>query len=320
MTGVQTCALPISGEGERSGGAGAGEDGGILYDQRRERAKYGRQRAGEEQDARRVYRADEEDGRGGRVCLAAVRRLCSARRNGSSSPPRWRSSLKRFPQLRKECLEQDVHAPPPKDRRATEVRTPASSRPFSDSPSSSTDAFPTYDNQHLPSLSRERNRLTLRAYLRSLLANPVLGSSGAFQSFLVESPIRLGEKEMRDVEVREEMDRIREEEARSFRVEVEDRVAELEGYLRGFREELVKSDGLTRVFGTIRQTDNILDLPIEYRKVIEWARISYVPLDLALFARADTRPLAASPQPSTNSSSAPTTRPPSSPSSNACTA
>lgn len=125
---------------------------------------------------------------------------------------------------------------------------------------------------------------------------------------------------MRDVEVREEMDRIREEEARSFRVEVEDRVAELEGYLRGFREELVKSDGLTRVFGTIRQTDNILDLPIEYRKVIEWARISYVPLDLALFARADTRPLAASPQPSTNSSSAPTTRPPSSPSSNACTA
>ena len=72
------------------------------------------------------------------------------------------------------------------------------------------------------------------------------------------------------------MDRIREQEAMSFKSEVEERVEELEGYLRGFREELVKNDGLSRVFGTIRQTENVEDLPIEYRKVIEWARISCV--------------------------------------------
>lgn len=126
----------------------------------------------------------------------------------------------------------------------------------------------------MPSLSRERNRLTLRSYLRTFLMNPILSSSSAFQSFLLESPINLTRLEMEDVDIREEMDKIREEEVRSFRNEVEERVNELEGYIRGFREELVKSDGLTRVFGTIRKTERIDDLPVEYKKVIEWARIS----------------------------------------------
>lgn len=74
--------------------------------------------------------------------------------------------------------------------------------------------------------------------------------------------------------IREEMDRIREQEMKSFRAEVEERVEELEGYLRTFREELVKHDGLSRVFATIRQTERAQDLPVEYRKVMEWARIS----------------------------------------------
>ena len=149
--------------------------------------------------------------------------------------------------------------------------------PTTSSPLASTDDLhdsPTYDMTHMPSLARERNRLTLRAYLRTILVNPVLAASGAFQSFLLESPVQLHPSEVRDVEIREEMDRIREEEARSFRAEVEGRVAELEGYLRGFREELVKSDGLSRVFATIRHTADVQDLPIEYRKVMEWARIS----------------------------------------------
>ena len=93
----------------------------------------------------------------------------------------------------------------------------------------------------MPTLSRERNRLTLRAYLRTLLANSVLSASDAFQSFLLETPIQLSSTEIRDVQIREEMDRIREEEVRSFRVEVEERVEELERHLRGFREDLVKS-------------------------------------------------------------------------------
>ena len=103
-----------------------------------------------------------------------------------------------------------------------------------------------------------------------------MSSSAAFQTFLLESPISLSPKEEHDILIRDEMDRIREQEANSFKAEVEERVEELESYLRGFREELVKHDGLSRVFGTIRKTEHVEDLPIEYRKVIEWARISCV--------------------------------------------
>ena len=194
-------------------------------------------------------------------------------------------------QLRKECVDEKVSNPPPKDRRSVDLRAGASpdlsprpsmdsgAPPFASTSSSAASTTTTtpplaFDPAHVPSLARERNRLTLRAYLRSILANPVLASSDAFQSFLLESPIEMNPKEQQDVLIREEMDRIREQEMRSFRAEVEERVEELEGYLRKFREELVKHDGLSRVFGTIRRTENVQDLPIEYRKVMEWARIS----------------------------------------------
>lgn len=188
------------------------------------------------------------------------------------------------PQLKKECIEEDVKAPPAKDRRSTDMKqapsSPDSSAQASPRPSLTGDDSPSqpptpvFDPNHVPSLARERNRLTLRAYLRSLLSNPVIASSDAFQSFLLESPIQLTPGEEQDVLIREEMDRIREQEMKSFRAEVEERVEELEGYLRKFREELVKHDGLSRVFATIRRTERVDDLPVEYRKVMEWARIS----------------------------------------------
>ncbi|KAG0659904.1 hypothetical protein C6P46_004844 [Rhodotorula mucilaginosa] len=203
-----------------------------------------------------------------------------------------------------ECVDEKVSNPPPKDRRSVDLRAGASpdlsprpsmdsgAPPFASTSSSAASTTTTtpplaFDPAHVPSLARERNRLTLRAYLRSILANPVLASSDAFQSFLLESPIEMNPKEQQDVLIREEMDRIREQEMRSFRAEVEERVEELEGYLRKFREELVKHDGLSRVFGTIRRTENVQDLPIEYRKVMEWARISLASTIYQLFLGSD---------------------------------
>ncbi|GAA5848790.1 hypothetical protein JCM3766R1_005309 [Sporobolomyces carnicolor] len=195
--------------------------------------------------------------------------------------------------LRKECVEEDVKGPPAKDKRSVQMQAAASPagsprNSFGDE-SASGSSTPAFDasTANLPSLARERNRLTLRAYLRHLLANPVLSSSAAFQTFLLESPISLSPKEEHDILIRDEMDRIREQEANSFKAEVEERVEELESYLRGFREELVKHDGLSRVFGTIRKTEHVEDLPIEYRKVIEWARISLASTIYQLFLGSD---------------------------------
>ena len=190
--------------------------------------------------------------------------------------------------LRKECVEQDVKTPPAKDKRVTNAPADGSPRGSIDEPRFDRSGSPVFDGNHVPSLARERNRLTLRAYLRSLLTNPVLAASPAFQSFLLESPIVLSPAEVRDVHVREEMDHMREAEAARFKAEVDGRVAELEGYLRGFKEEMVKSDGLTRVFATIRQTPDIEGLPIEYRKVFEWARISLASTVYQLFLGSDS--------------------------------
>lgn len=44
-------------------------------------------------------------------------------------------------------------------------------------------------------------------------------------------------------------------------------------YLRMFRNH---SDGLTRIFATIKVTPDVRDLPDNYQAVIEWARISLV--------------------------------------------
>lgn len=89
-------------------------------------------------------------------------------------------------------------------------------------------------------LARERNRLTLRAYLRLILATSNVGNSDTLRDFLLNDPIALTDEEIVGVEMREEMDRTREEELSKFRSEVDQRVKELETHLRWFREELVK--------------------------------------------------------------------------------
>ncbi|KAH8923015.1 hypothetical protein BT69DRAFT_1334221 [Atractiella rhizophila] len=229
---------------------------------------------------------------------------------------RYGDFLKLSEELRSEYAEADIRPPPPKDRRSVEVRSQSTgpSPRRSEFPTSTSEAFEDsqylmpgdisssppstsafssnasthhHHDKHLPNLARERNRLTLRAYLHSLLANDALASSETMRSFLLESPTTLTDSELRDVAVREEMDRIREEETRQFQEEVEIRVKELESSLRQFREDLVKSDGLTEVFATIRRTPRVEDLPLQYRKVLEWGRISLASTLYQLFLGSD---------------------------------
>lgn len=169
----------------------------------------------------------------------------------------------------------------------TNSPAPGGSTPGASTPTTgSTDNLPNAAGALAPiQLARERNRLTLRGYLHRLLRKADVADSNTLRSFLLSSPVTLSPDEIRDVEQREMMDREREREMQRFRKEVEGRVSELEGYIRGFREELVKSDGLSRVFGTVRETEKIEDLPIEYRKVIEWARISCVEVKLCAVTR-----------------------------------
>ena len=65
-------------------------------------------------------------------------------------------------------------------------------------------------------------------------------SSEHLQIFLLENPTTLSQQEVKDVEVREDMDRVREQEMQKFRDEVEGRVRDLEMHLRKFKQDLVQ--------------------------------------------------------------------------------
>ena len=182
--------------------------------------------------------------------------------------------------LRVEFPDEDVRPPPGKDKSKMAYQPLASNLPEtpfdSDAPTQSV------------SIAREKNRLTLRAYLRSLLAAPALADSRTMQDFLTRDPTTLSDAEKRDEHTREELDAVREEEAARFAEESNKRVKELQEHLNKFKTDLVRRDGLSRIFGTIKATPNMYDLPKEYLALISWARISAASTLFHMFMGSDT--------------------------------
>ncbi|KAI0773353.1 hypothetical protein BC629DRAFT_1527844 [Irpex lacteus] len=136
-------------------------------------------------------------------------------------------------------------------------------------------------------LSREKNRLTLRAYLHTLLQSSVFASSPVLRSFLLMDPTTLSEEELEDARRREEADRMRDDGRIRFAKEIRDRVDGLRDAVRSVKGELLGKDGLTHVFATIKETSDVNALPSNYKAVIEWARISLASTVFQQFVAAD---------------------------------
>lgn len=120
----------------------------------------------------------------------------------------------------------------------------------------------------------EKNRLTLRAYLRSLLAIPALSDSDTLRAFLTDAPTTLTSSDRQDMETRRKADAVREAEHQEFSAKMTDRVRELQEHLGAFKALLKQPDGLSRVFQTIRQCPRVDQLPPEYRALVDWATVS----------------------------------------------
>ena len=207
-------------------------------------------------------------------------------------------------QLRKAHPDEEIRPPPAKDRTYVSSRAPlgptisntstsfelaASANRSQDSPSSS--PVPTV----APSLrlAREKNRLTLRAYLHALMSSVTIASSPVIKSFLLADPTTLTDEEVEDAQYREEADRTRDEGRKQFAKEVSARVDSLRSLVKGMKGDLLgrghcclprslksksdrPTDGLTRVFAVIKATDNVRGLPPEFKALVEWGRISLV--------------------------------------------
>jgi len=134
---------------------------------------------------------------------------------------------------------------------------------------------------------REKNRLTLRAFLRQLIKDKRLIRSKSLIQFLLGDPIaKLSKEEEADIGRRLEMDRLRLVEQEKFVEESRKRARELDQWLKEFKHDLIANrillshltlitEGLTKLFEQIRIKESIRDLPPEYQKVAEWAKIEY---------------------------------------------
>ncbi|TFK43508.1 hypothetical protein BDQ12DRAFT_182861 [Crucibulum laeve] len=200
-------------------------------------------------------------------------------------------------ELQKAHPEEHIRPPPAKDR--TTVAAPTSSAvplsPLARQPTTSTidsyladgtSAHTTVSDT--PSrLGREKNRLTLRSYLHSLLSSLTIASSPVLKSFLLSGPTSLTPEEMEDTRRREEADCVREDGRKRFAKEIAARVDGLRESVKSVKGDIMGKDGLTHIFGTIKVTPSIRDLPPNYQAVTEWARISLASTVFQQFVASD---------------------------------
>lgn len=109
----------------------------------------------------------------------------------------------------------------------------ASSQRASPRPSAEVDPF----SPHIPrkhddvTLYREEQRISLRAFLRSLLQNPQVAQTNFMEDFLTRDPITLSDDDCTDIMRRKNVDEKRVEEQKKFYEIARKRAAELDIYM-----------------------------------------------------------------------------------------
>lgn len=99
-------------------------------------------------------------------------------------------------------------------------------------------------------LYREEQRVSLRAFLRTLLQQKRIAESKALADFLTGHTIALHDEDLADIQRRKEVDGVRIEEQKKFYEIARQRAAELDAYMEHFRRDIVESSkyGLTGRF------------------------------------------------------------------------
>ena len=93
-------------------------------------------------------------------------------------------------------------------------------------------------------LYREEQRVSLRAFLRTLLQNERIANSSSLRDFLRRNPQNLTKGEIEDVGRRKDMDQQRIQEQRRFYEVARKRAAELDVHMEKFRRDIVESSRL----------------------------------------------------------------------------
>ncbi|KAK8089731.1 hypothetical protein PG997_004692 [Apiospora hydei] len=139
-------------------------------------------------------------------------------------------------------------------------------------------------------LWRENQRISLRAFLRSLLHDPQIAQTKAMQEFLTRDTMTPSDDDVFDIMRRKAVDERRVEEQKQFYEIARKRAAELDVYMEQFRQDIVERNGLTMLFQEIKDKETIQDLSIQYQKFAEWLRIEVAATVYHLFLAEDNSP------------------------------
>jgi len=120
---------------------------------------------------------------------------------------------------------------------------------------------------------KEQDRIQLRAFLKQLLEHPAISRSKIFRAWLTDDPITFIPEE--DTLGRAEADAARLKEQEKCQEEINERVKELHSTMEDLKNEITTPGGLMNLFGIIKKTKNIQDLPPSLKKAVEWGRINF---------------------------------------------
>ncbi|PRP77060.1 PX domain protein [Planoprotostelium fungivorum] len=118
----------------------------------------------------------------------------------------------------------------------------------------------------------EKNRITMRSFLRQLVLKATLAGSPELDHFLEKNPIQLTGWDRDDVADRIHADRARAEEAKRFEEEANRLTEDLQEHWNAFKDELLHST--ENVIRKIGECSTVEQLPLRYRKVLDCGTVS----------------------------------------------
>lgn len=146
------------------------------------------------------------------------------------------------------------------------------------------------DNQQV-SLAREKQRVTLRGYVRELVKFGDVTRSHSFMEFFFKDKIpTLNPTELKDIDRRRHMDLTRLDQQLKFFEIASQRARELEVHLTQFKQDILQRDGLYKVFQELKQNAKVENLSPRLQKFVEWAEVEIAATLYHMLVADDTAP------------------------------
>lgn len=140
-------------------------------------------------------------------------------------------------------------------------------------------------------LPQEKQRVTLRVYIKKLIAIPKVTKSSIFLEFLFKDRLRsLTPEEQEDIALRRKKDIQRISDQVRFFELAKLRARHLENHLTEFKRELLEKNGLVNVFGELREKTTVQELSPKFKNFIEWATIEFAATLYSIFIAHDNSP------------------------------